>query len=93
MRSAKREAAESLTETSLSASLASDSDDVREPRAEREEEDQKAPNRRWMAGKAEPHNAEEAEGEQKRRREVERHLEPPEAAELKRSLTAPPLEP
>ena len=35
MRSAKREDAESLKEASLSASLASDSEDVREPRAER----------------------------------------------------------
>ena len=46
-----------------------------------------------MAGKAEPHNAEGAEEKQKRQRGVERHPEPPKAAEQKQSLTAPPLEP
>ena len=49
----------------------------------------KEPNQRSTVGEADPHNAEEAEAEQKRRRGAEL----PEAAELERSLTAPSQEP
>ena len=82
---------ESLTEASLSASLASD--DERESRAERREEGLKEPNQRSTVGEADPHNAEEAEVEQKMRRGAERHPEPTEAAEWQQSLTAPSEEP
>ena len=80
-------------ETSLSVSLASDSDDERESRAERGEGGPEGTNQRLTFGEADPHNAEEAEAEQKRRRGAERHPEPPEAAELERSLAAPSQEP
>ena len=57
------------------------------------EEGQKEPNRRWTVREADPQNAEEAEGEQKRRMGAERHPEPPEAAERDGSLAAPSQEP
>ena len=53
------------------------------------EEGLKEPNQKLTVGEADPHNAEEAKVEQKKRRGAERHPEPTEVAEPKRSLTAP----